>query len=123
MGLSSGSTVMESLFHPGFQDVLEFLRQCTLPDPNQVCLRSTVMVIFIIGFSFLQCIVIFIIVLQTTDLEEALCSHYKVPEVKCLGHGSINTLCNALSKQQRGTSKDTCIVYEAAVCSRARYFY
>ena len=44
MGLSSGSTVTESLFHPGFQDVLEFVRQCSLTDPNQVCFPSIMMI-------------------------------------------------------------------------------
>ena len=44
MGLSSGSTVTESLFHPGFQDILEFVRQCSLSDPNQVCYLNIVMI-------------------------------------------------------------------------------
>ena len=56
--------------------------------------------------------------LQTVELEEALCAHYKVSEVKCLGHGSVQTLMN---KQQKGTSRDTSVVYEAAICSKARW--
>ena len=44
MGLSSGSTVTESLFHPGFQDVLEFVRQCSLTDPNQVCFPNIMVI-------------------------------------------------------------------------------
>ena len=38
MGLSSGASVVESSFHPGFQDMLEFVRQSAV-DPHQVRLQ------------------------------------------------------------------------------------
>ena len=37
MGLSSGSAAVESAYHTGSQDILEFVRQCALPDLHQVC--------------------------------------------------------------------------------------
>ncbi len=36
MGLSSGGGSVESAYHPSVQDLLDFVRQCALPDPHQV---------------------------------------------------------------------------------------
>ena len=48
-----------------------------------------------------------------------MCNHYRVKEVKCLGHGSVAHLVTSIEKQSKH-SQESIVYYEGALCASNR---
>jgi len=53
---------------------------------------------------------------QHCSLEGALCNHYRVKDVKSLGHGSVAHLVTTLEKQTK-QNQESIVFYEGALCT------
>ncbi|CAH1791177.1 unnamed protein product [Owenia fusiformis] len=87
LSLGGGQVATDSPFSPKYQEILAFVKQCGVVPSNTT------------GYN---------------QVEEALCKHYCVKDVKDLHHGGIARLMNSMEKQ-KNVKKDG-VIYESAMC-------